>query len=625
MANERRGRDPGDPTYALRHSTAHVMAGAVVELFPEAKYGIGPPIADGFYYDFDLPRPLAPDDLARIEEKMRETVRRDVPFERSEMDAPTARGFFAERGQDYKVELIEGLEESVGGNRVGIYTHGEFVDLCRGPHVERTGQIGPFKLVSVAGAYWRGDERRPQLQRIYGTVWPTQAELDSYLAHLKEIERRDHRKIGRELELFEIDADVGGGLVLWLPNGSVIRETIEEYWRKLHRERGYTLVYTPHLGSERLYTRSGHLANFRESMFGPIELDEGRAGGSPGAGASGSSFWVKPMNCPGHIKVFQSRVRSYRELPLRIGEISTVYRNERGGTLHGLLRVRSISQDDAHIFCTRDQIEGEVGRVLDLALEVYALFGFRSSFNLSTRPEKRLGEDAEWGAAEATLRHALEERGFAYRVDAGGGAFYGPKIDVMVTDAIGREWQLCTIQLDFQQPQRFDIEFVNDRGERERAVMIHRVILGALERFLGVLIEHFAGNFPLWIAPTQVAVLPVREAARPYAEAVASRLREAGFRVWLDEQPSDLRALVKEGQRRKANYMAVVGPNEAEARTVSVRRRGAAGRGGSSVEERGVPLDAFVARLVDERDRRALPHDFTAGEDEPSVAQAAAG
>ncbi|MGH2499418.1 MAG: threonine--tRNA ligase, partial [Candidatus Limnocylindria bacterium] len=520
MPKRSRGVDHGeDALYALRHSTAHVMAGAVLELFPEAKFGFGPPVADGFYYDFDLPRPLVPEDLGRIEERMRRMVERDVPFERGEMPVGEAREFFAKRGQDYKVDQVEHLDEAVGENVVGIYTHDGFVDLCRGPHVERTGKIGAFKLMTVAGAYWRGDEAKPQLQRVYGTVWPTQGELDAYLARLKEVERRDHRRIGQELELFHVDEELGGGLILWLPNGSVMREAIEDYWRALHHQRGYTLVYTPHLASERLFTKSGHLANFRESMFGPIELE--------------SDFWVKPMNCPGHIKIFQARVRSYRELPLRLGEIGTVYRNERGGTLHGLLRVRSISQDDAHIFCTPSQVAGEVTGVLDLALEVYALFGFTASLYLSTRPEQRLGTDPEWDEAERALTAALEAGGHEYLVDAGGGAFYGPKIDIKVTDAIGREWQLCTIQLDLQQPQRFDIRYVSERGERERVVMIHRVILGALERFFGVLIEHFAGAFPLWIAPVQAAVVPVRESARPYADEVASALRGRGLRVWL--------------------------------------------------------------------------------------------
>ncbi len=608
-----------DALYALRHSTAHVLAGAVLELFPEAKFGFGPPVADGFYYDFDLPRALTPADLAAIEERMREMVKKDAAFLRSEMSVPEALEHFRARGQDYKVDQIEKLDETIEGGKVGIYTHDTFADLCRGPHVARTGNIGPFKLMTIAGAYWRGDERNAQLQRVYGTVWPTQAELDAHLARLEEIQRRDHRRLGKDLELFDIDEELGSGLVLWLPNLAIVREELETWWRSVHHAQGYTLVYTPHIASERIYQRSGHLEKYGENMYGPLLLDDER-GGSAGGGAAGStfggsagggahrwSFWIKPMNCPGHVKVFQSRTRSYRELPLRIGELGTVYRYERGGALHGMLRVRGFTQDDSHIFCTWAQAQAEIAKVYDLVLEFLAVFGYRDPVvYLSTRPEKRLGTDAQWDQAEQALREALEIRNVDYKMDEGGGTFYAPKIDIKVRDAIGREWQGPTIQIDLQLPDRFDIAYINEQGQRERPVMIHRVLFGSLERFVGGLIEHYAGNFPLWLAWEQVAIIPVRESARGYADEVAALLRSNGLRVHLDPQAGDLRNRIKEAQGRKASYMLVVGDKEAAARTVSVRRRGA----GQGEEERGVGLEDLVARLVAERDSKALPHDF---------------
>ena len=592
-----------DALYALRHSAAHVMAGAVLELFPEAKFGFGPPVTDGFYYDFDLPRPLQPSDLTEIEERMQAMVKKDVPFERSEMDVPKALEFFGARHQDYKVDQIQKLDETIENGKVGVYTHDAFVDLCRGPHVERTGKIGPFKLMSVAGAYWRGDEHNAQLQRIYGTVWPTQTELDAYLERLKEIERRDHRALGRDLELFRIDEELGSGLVLWLPNLSIVREELETWWRAEHRKRGYTLVYTPHIAHEKIYQRSGHLEKYGENMYGPLALDEGT-----------QNFWIKPMNCPGHIKVFQSKIHSYRDLPMRIGELGTVYRYERGGTLHGMLRVRGFTQDDSHIFCSWEQAQEEIGKVFDLAMEFLRIFGYTDpAIYLATRPEKRLGTDDLWDKAEDALRKALGIREVAYKVDEGGGVFYAPKIDIKMRDAIGREWQGPTIQIDLNLPERFDVTFVNEQGLRERAVMIHRVLFGSLERFVGGLIEHYAGNFPLWLAWEQVAVIPVRETARPYAEEVASALRERGLRVGLDVQAGDMRTRIKEATERKANYILVVGDREAAARQVSVRKRG------SREEERGVALDAIVERLVAERDDKRLPPDFIRPEGGPTL------
>src|SRR5437870_5833488 len=565
MAKTERKPDHGDEAlYALRHSTAHVMAGAVLELFPDAKFGFGPPVADGFYYDFDLPRALTVEDLPKIEERMRATVGQDLAFEHKELSVPEALAFFRARRQDYKIDQITKLDEEVQDGTVSIYQHDGFLDLCRGPHVERTGKIGPFRLLSVAGAYWRGNERNPQLQRIYGTVWPSQKELDAYLEKLKEIERRDHRRLGTDLELFRIDEELGSGLVLWLPNLSVVREELETWWRQIHREHGYTLVYTPHIAHEKIYQRSGHLEKYGENMYGPLLLDEGT-----------QRFWIKPMNCPGHIKVYQSKIHSYRELPLRIGELGTVYRYERGGTLHGMLRVRGFTQDDSHIFCSWGQAQEEIGKVFDLALEFLSVFGYTEpSIYLSTRPEKRLGSDELWDKAEEALRTALGKREVPYKIDQGGGVFYAPKIDIKVHDAIGREWQGATVQVDLNLPERFDVTFVNEKGERERAVMIHRVLFGSLERFVGGLIEHYAGNFPLWLNWEQVAVIPVRESALDYARDIAKKLRAEDFRVHLDEQAGDLRNRVKEAQQRKANYMLVVGDKEAAAGTVSVRRRG---------------------------------------------------
>ena len=611
MAKTDRKPDHGDEAlYALRHSTAHVMAGAVLDLFPEAKFGFGPPVADGFYYDFELPRPLTDEDLPKIEERMRATVGRNLPFEHRELSVPEAIKFFGDRHQTYKVEQIEKLggkdreDEAAapGDGKISIYQHGDFVDLCRGPHVERTGKIGPFRLLSIAGAYWRGKEGNPQLTRIYGTVWPNQKQLDAYLEKLKEIERRDHRTLGKELELFRIDDELGSGLVLWLPNLSVVREELENWWRQVHRARGYTLVYTPHIAHEKIYQRSGHLEKYGENMYGPLLLDEGT-----------QRFWIKPMNCPGHIKVFQSKIHSYRELPLRIGELGTVYRYERGGTLHGMLRVRGFTQDDSHIFCSWAQAQEEIGKVFDLAMEFLRTFGYRDpQVYLSTRPERRLGTDEMWDKAEKALADALGVREVPYKIDEGGGVFYAPKIDIKVMDAIGREWQGPTIQVDLNLPERFDVTFVNEKGERERAVMIHRVLFGSLERFVGGLIEHYAGNFPLWLNWEQAAIIPVRETARTYAEEVAGKLRAANFRVQLDAQAGDLRARIKEAQQRKASYMLVVGDKEAVAGTVSVRRRGAA----QGEEERGVRVDDLLGRLIQERDTKALPPDFRMSEPE---------
>ena len=588
----------------LRHSAAHVMAGAVLDLFPEAKLGIGPAIKDGFYYDFELSRALTPEDLAQIEARMREVVGLNASFQRETMSREEGLRYFRKRRQPYKVELIEGFdpEEGAEGGQVSTYQHADFVDLCKGPHLGRTGEIRAFKLMSIAGAYWRGDEKKPMLQRIYGTAWPSQADLDLYLAHLAEVERRDHRKLGKELELFDIDEEIGSGLVLWLPNLSAVREELEAWWRRVHHDRGYTLVYTPHIASERIYQRSGHIEKYGENMYGPLELEEHQR------------FWIKPMNCPGHIKVFQSRLRSYRELPLRIGELGTVYRYERSGTLHGMLRVRGFTQDDSHIFCSWADAQAEIGKVFELAMEFMRVFGYTDPvIYLSTRPAKRLGTDEMWDRAESALREALERRGVQYRLDQGGGVFYAPKIDIKMRDAIGREWQGPTIQIDLNLPDRFDVTYVTEKGERERAVMIHRVLYGSLERFVGGLIEHYAGNFPLWLSWLQVVVIPIKPEQNERSREIGAALSERGFRVEVDDRGLDMREKIKQAQSRKASYMLIVGAREAAAGTVSIRPR-------HGPQEQNVRLEDLLSRLEEERATKALPSDFRV--EAPSVAAA---
>jgi threonyl-tRNA synthetase len=600
-----RGRSEED-LVPLRHSAAHIMAGAVLDLFPAARLGIGPAIKDGFYYDFELPRALTPEDLARIEARMREVVGMNAPFERQTMSREEGLRYFEERRQPYKVELIEGFdpEEGAEGGQVSTYRHAGFTDLCKGPHLGRTGELRAFKLMSVAGAYWRGDERRPMLQRIYGTAWPSQDLLDSYLAHLAEVERRDHRKLGKDLELFDIDEELGSGLVLWLPNLSAVREELETWWRRVHHENGYTLVYTPHIASERIYQRSGHIEKYGENMYGPLELEEHQR------------FWIKPMNCPGHIKVFQARLRSYRELPLRIGELGTVYRYERSGTLHGLLRVRGFTQDDSHIFCSWADAQAEIGKVFELAMDFMRVFGYSDPvIYLSTRPAKRLGSDELWDLAENALREALASRDVEYRVDEGGGVFYAPKIDIKMRDAIGREWQGPTIQVDLNLPERFDVTYVTEKGERQRAVMIHRVLYGSLERFVGGLIEHYAGNFPLWLNWLQVVVIPIKPEQNEPSRQVGAALSERGFRVEVDDRTLDMREKIKQAQGRKASYMLVIGARESAAGTVSIRPR-------HGPQEQNVRLADLIARLEEERATKALPADFRP--DAPSVAEAVA-
>jgi threonyl-tRNA synthetase len=562
----------------MRHSAAHVMAEAVVSMFPDAKLAIGPPIEEGFYYDFDLPRPLTPEDLREIEARMAAIVKGDAPFVQSSMPSEEAIRFFEERNQPYKVELIR----DIGEPTVGIYRQNDFIDLCRGPHVVSTGQVGPFKLLNVAGAYWRGDEHRPMLQRIYGTAFPVQAELDEHLKKLEEAERRDHRRLGRELDLFSFSEEIGPGLVLWHPKGGRMRTVIEGYWRDLHERWGYEPVFTPNITRGRLFEHSGHLGFYKDSMFAPMETD-------------GQEYYVKPMSCPFHIQIYQSQLRSYRELPIRLGEIANVYRYERPGVLHGLMRVRGFSQDDAHIFCRPDQVYDEILGVIDLTLEILAAFGFKDyHVYLSTRPEKAMGAQDLWDAAEGSLRRALEARQLSYEIDAGGGAFYGPKIDLKIRDALGRLWQCTTIQFDFNMPERFDMTYIGEDGRPHRPYMVHRAILGSLERFMGVLIEHFAGAFPVWIAPIQARVLPIADRHLPFAEGVVRRLREAGIRTDVDARSERVNYKIREAQLQKIPYMLVVGDKEVDADSVAVRLRSGENLGPMTVSD----FSAYAKRAI---------------------------
>jgi threonyl-tRNA synthetase len=573
------------PLATLRHSAAHVLAAALKRLYPGTRLGVGPPVEDGFYYDVAPPRPLTPEDFPAIEAEMQKIVDEGQPFVRSTKPLAEARRFLAERDEPFKVEIVEQVER-LGEKEVSFYTNGDFVDLCRGPHVAKTSQIRAFKLLSLAGAYWRADERNAQLTRVYGTAWHTQAELDDYLHRLAEAERRDHRKLGRELDLFSVHEEVGGGLVFWHPKLGLVRHLIESYWREEHLKRGYQLVYSPHIGRERLYEISGHLENYADLMYAAMDID-------------GVPFRVKPMNCPGHIMIYKSRKRSYRELPMRLAELGTVYRYERSGVLHGLLRVRGFTVDDTHIFCTEEQLSGEVESILELMDEMLRAFGFPYTPVLATRPRDHfLGAPEQWERATQALREALAARHLEYTVDEGGGAFYAPKIDVLLHDAIGRAWQGPTIQIDLNLPNRFDATYTGKDGKEHRVAMIHRAVLGSLERFVGGLIEHYAGEFPLWLAPEQVRVLTVSAGAAAYARGVAEALAAAGLRVRLDDGPDKIGAKIRAAETEKIPWMLVVGERDAKAGTVSPRRHG---KGAGEA----VPAPAFLERVLAElRERR---------------------
>lgn len=566
----------GDALAVLRHSAAHILATAVRELRPGAGIGFGPAIEEGFYYDFEVDKPFTPEDLETFEAKMREVVEADQPFERRRVDKAEARGLFA----DDPLKL-ERLEEFADDEVITVYRNGPFLDLCRGPHVPSTGKLKHFKLLSAAGAYWRGDERRQMLQRIYGTAFFKQGDLDEHLRRLEEAKKRDHRKLGRELDLFSTDERVGQGLILWHAKGSLVRMEIENYERELILRHGYQVVYTPHIMSERLFEISGHLENFKENMFGAMEVE-------------GARYRPKPMNCPGHIAVYQSDQRSYRDLPIRMAEFGTVYRYERSGVLHGMLRVRGFTQDDAHVFCTPEQVPGEIERLLDLVDEMLSTFGYPYTIELSTRPEKALGSPEDWDGAIKLLADTLDARGVPYDIDEGGGAFYGPKLDFKLIDAIGRKWQGPTVQLDFNLPDRFDMEYVGEDNQPHRPVMLHRVLVGSMERFVGGLIEHYAGAFPTWLAPEQVRILPVSEQWAKSAGALVADLKLAGVRATLESRET-LGYRIREAETLKVPYMGVVGEREAEDRTVAVRKRGAGKK--QEVMDREVFVDLVVQEI----------------------------
>jgi len=565
----------GEALYRLRHSAAHVLASAVTELFPETKVAGGPPIEGGFYYDFARPTPFTPEDLERIEAKMREIVAANQPFEAGEMTRDEARRHWEKLGEKYKLHFLSQIPE---GARVTTYKNGPFLDLCRGPHLKSTGELKAFKLTHVAGAYWLGSERNEMLQRIYGTAFATQAELDEHLKRIEESLKRDHRRLGRELDLFSIQEEVGPGLVLWHPKLGAVRNELEKFWKDEHWKRGYQFVYTPHIASEKLYQISGHLENYGDIMYAPMIIDE-------------QAYRAKPMNCPGHIMIYNSRKHSYRELPIRFAELGTVYRYERSGVLHGMERVRGFTQDDSHIFCTRDQLQSEVQGVLDLMHHLLSTFGYTYDCYLATKPkDKYLGSDAEWEFATAALRAALEAKGLPYQVDEGGGAFYAPKIDVKLKDALGREWQCPTIQVDLNLPKRFGVYYTGPDGQEHEVIMLHRALYGSLERFVGIFIEHTGGEFPVWVAPTQAMIVPVHAKAFDYANATLASLKAAGIRADVDVRDEKLGAKIRDAELQKVPYMLVVGPRDAEAGTVSVRRKGEGDLG-------AMPLASFLDRI----------------------------
>ena len=560
---------------SLRHSTAHVLAQVVQELFPGTKLTIGPPIEDGFYYDFDSEHRFVPEDLIKIEKRMKHLVEGNHPFVMSTHTSDEAREFWGKRGEKYKVEMINDLNQPT----VTYCSHDNFVDLCRGGHVESTKDIRHFKLLRIAGAYWRGDEKREQLQRIYGTVWPTREELDDYLKRMEEAKKRDHRELGPRLGLFTILPDtIGPGLIFWLPKGATVRRLVEEYLRELLEKNGYQFVVTPHIARIDLWKTSGHWNFYRENMFSPMEIDQ-------------QEYLLKPMNCPGHIQIYKHDLKSYRDLPVRITEMGTVYRYERSGVMHGLLRVRGFTQDDAHIFCRPDQIGQEVEHIIDLTLEVLKTFGFTEyQVSLSTRPEKYVGSVENWERAESALAESLKRKGLKHDIDAGGGAFYGPKIDLKIRDSLGRYWQCSTVQVDFNLPERFDVSYRGDDGKEQRAIMVHRALLGSIERFMGILIEHHAGAFPVWLAPVQAKVLTITQDQDAYAQKAADALRAQGFRVETDLRNEKIGLKIREGAMEKVPYLAVVGKQEMEAGTLAIRKRSGEDAGKLTVDDFGALL-----------------------------------
>ncbi len=561
----------------LRHTSAHILAQAVLELFPESQIAIGPAIKEGFYYDFDVEKPFGPEDLRKIEKRMGKIIQRNLPIERSEMGKEEAISFFKAKNEPYKVELIEDLADS----QVSLYTQGNFTDLCKGPHLSSTGEVKAFKLLSVAGSYWRGDENKKMLSRIYGTAFLTKKELEEHLDRLEEAKKRDHRKLGKALDLFSITEETGPGLIHWHPKGAMIRHIIEDFWKNEHFKNGYQLVNTPHIAKVNLWETSGHMDFYKENIFSTMDVD-------------GQEYIAKPMNCPFHIQIYKNKQKSYRDLPIRWAELGTVYRYERSGVMHGLLRVRGFTQDDAHIFCSPDQLPGEIEKVLHFTLSVLRAFGFSEyDIYLSTRPEKFVGSEDGWKNATDSLEAALKKVGLPYQVDPGEGVFYGPKIDVKIKDTIGRAWQCSTIQVDFNLPDRFDVNYVGSDGNSHRAIMVHRALMGSLERFFGCLIEHYAGAFPLWLAPVQAILLPITDSQAEHAEDVAGKLREQGIRVEVDPRNEKIGYKIREAQMQKVPYMLVVGEKEIETNTVSVRKRGGENIGPIKLEE-------FLEQILDE-------------------------
>ena len=558
------------------HSSSHLMAHAVKELYPEAKFGVGPAIENGFYYDIDINEKLSEEDLVKIENKMKELIEKNEPFKRKELSKSEALVFFNEKKDEYKLELIEGLDENA--TAISLYDEGSFTDLCTGPHLPSTGYIKYFKLLSVSGSYWRGDENKARMQRIYGISFPKQKMLTDYIEFLEEAKKRDHRKLGKQLDLFSIHEDAGPGLIYWHPKGARVRNEIEDFWKKEHLKNGYDLLYSPHIGKSNLWETSGHLSHFKENMYSPMEIDE-------------QDYYVKPMNCPFHILIYKSDLRSYRDLPLRWAELGTVYRYEKSGVLHGLLRVRGFTQDDAHIFCTKEQIEDEIIEVIRFSNYMWKSFGFETlKYYVSTRPEKVTGNDELWEKATDSLKKALDHEGLEYEIDEGGGAFYGPKIDIKIKDALNREWQMSTIQFDFNLPERFDMTYIGEDGKEHRPFMVHRALLGSIERFMGVLIEHYAGSFPVWLAPVQVAVIPVSQNYFDYAQKIVSSLIDENIRVKFDKRNEKIGYKIRDWETQKVPYMLIVGDKEVTNNTISIRKHKHGDLGESK-------LDDFISEL----------------------------
>lgn len=559
----------------LRHSAAHIMAAAVTELFPETKVAIGPSIEDGFYYDFDRQKPFTTSDLEKVEKKMKEIIKENYPFECFSMSKSEVIKDFNQKGEKYKVEIASQID----GDTLTIYKSGNFTDLCKGPHIKSTGELKYFKLLSVAGAYWRGDSSREQLQRIYGTAFFTKEDLSDYLKNLEEAQKRDHRKLGKDLDLFSINEAIGGGLILWHPKGAFLRDIIESYWKNFNMENGYDFLLTPHIASEELFKISGHLQTYSENMYAPMYIEN-------------KPYRVKPMNCPMHLMIYKTKLHSYRELPIRYAELGTVYRFEKSGVLHGLLRVRGFTQDDGHIIVSPEYLEEEMLRVFNMAVDCLKIFGFKQyKIYLATRPEKKyVGKIEDWQKAQGSIENALNKTGYEYEIDEGGGAFYGPKIDIKIKDAIGRFWQCSTIQFDFNLPERFDISYVDSSGKKKRPYMIHRALLGSLERFVGVLLEHYAGALPLWLSPVQVAIANINEEQEAYCKELLKKLKQNGIRAILDDKNEKIGNKIRENALQKIPYIAVVGNKEKDSNAAAIRARGNRDLG-------AMPVENFIALI----------------------------